>query len=288
MVRLTKVQKHNMRKNMALEDYVEFPVLSLGRQLSTPVNSKHRLKYSRNVMNNKQFYRARKPTPRELATKDDSNQVLLVDEVKQASTTKMRIVVTWVPAGHRKDFRKHMDVFDSRLKKRGEVKYSNTTPAERLAFYESVMEQDFEVYDTVELEIPYDVVEAVGFRQGHPIPYWESRYIYQVEAALHEAMSNHAGRIDVIVDNPPFDVIEEIRQVCERAIGNGYDIRWLTIAPSRHIVELQTHDFITGLDYDVRTGQISNNSYILRMNSSQRKRYEVIVEILRSKLRGGK
>ncbi|TQS80257.1 MAG: hypothetical protein A3205_05780 [Methanomassiliicoccales archaeon Mx-03] len=236
----------------------------------------------------RQFYRAHEPTQRELASKDDRNQVLLIDEVQQASTTKMRIVITWVPAGHRKDFRKQMDSFDARLKNRGEVKYANTTPDERLGFYESVIEQEFEVYDSIDVMIPDDVVRAVGQRQGYTSSYWESRYIFQLEAVLQQALSDHAGRVDIIIDNPPLDIVEEIRAICERFIRNGCDIRWLTVAPSRHIVELQTHDLIAGLDYDVRTGQTVNDPRILRMVPEHRGRYESVIEKLKTKFRSRK
>lgn len=233
----------------------------------------------------RQFFRAHEPTPYELASKDDRNQVLLIDEVQQASTTRMRIVITWIPAGCRKDFRKQMDSFDVRLKNRGEVKYANTTPDERLEFYESVIKQEFEVYDSVDILIPDDVIRIVGQRQGYTSSYWESRYIYQLEEVLQQALSDHTGRIDIIMDNPPLDIVEEIRAVCERSIRNSHDIRWLTVAPSRHIAELQTHDLIAGLNYDVRTGQIGNDSRILRMTPEHRNRYESVIEGLKTKFR---
>ena len=200
------------------------------------------------------FYKGRIPTQHEVDLKDERDQAVLVDEVQQASTVHMRVVITWIPAGGRQGFRKHMEQIDPKLKKNREAKYANTQPEERINLYESVMEQEFEVYDSFGVDIPPDVTSVMYRRQGHELGYWKSRYMYQLESTLREAFSNHAGRIDIIIDNPPLNIVDDIRILCERLIRDGFDIQWTTIAPSRHIIELQTHDFIAGLDYDVQTG----------------------------------
>ena len=231
------------------------------------------------------FYKGRIPTQHEIDIKDDQEQALFVDEVQQASSEKMRIVITWIPKGQRSRFRKSMNVFDPKLKSRGEVKYANTSPEERIDFYEDVLKQDFNVYDSVSMDIPYNVVEIVGKRQGHFSGYWESRYLYQLEAVIRQAVADHTGYIDLVMDKPPLDIIEEIRLMCNRIIGEGYQIRWVTISPSRHVTELQSHDMIAGLDYDISTGWVQRDKSVLNMTTDRRKRYDAIIERLKSKLR---
>lgn len=231
------------------------------------------------------FYKGRDPTPHELTLKDDRNQALFVDEVQQAGTVRMKIVVTWVPAGQRQQFRKHMDRIDPKLKKTREAKYANTHPADRIDFYESAMDQDFELYDSYNLEIPPDVVTQVYNLQGRVSGYWESRYIYQLYEVVRQALNNHSGRIDIVIDNPPLDIVENIKLMCNKLIEEGFDIQWVTIAPSRHIIELQTQDIIAGLDYDYRTGWIHQDPHIKEMSKQNKKRYSNILERLKSKLR---
>lgn len=229
------------------------------------------------------FYKGRTPTVRELAGKDDFNQSLFVDEVQQASTVHMRIVVTWVPAGKRQNFRKPMDRIDSRIKKNREAKYANTQPDERIDFYESILEQDFEIYDSFNLDIPPDVVDVIFRLQGHQLDYWSSRYIYQLENVLRNALSYHKGRIDIILDNPPLDIVQDIQILCKRLMSDGYDIQWVTISPSRHIVELQSHDLLAGLDYDIRTGWVQQDPRIEGMSKKDKKRYQTIIERIKAR-----
>lgn len=231
------------------------------------------------------FYQGRYPTKKEVQSKRDDNQALLIDEVKPSNTPRMKIVITWIPPRQRSQIRKQMDHFDTKKKSRGEVKYSNTDPETRIRFYESVMEQDFEVYDSFSVEFPPDVISYIGQQQGHPVSYWQSRYLYQLESVIRQAVSEHKGRIDIVMDYPPFEIIEEIRQMCLRLIGDGVQIEWFTISPSRHVPELQVQDILGGLDYDIRTGYINNDPGIKTMTVDKQRKYGTIIDKMRGKMR---
>ena len=231
------------------------------------------------------FYKGRSPTAHELVIKDDRDQALFIDEVQQASTVHMRIVVTWIPSGGRQQFRKSMDMLDAKVKKRKEAKYANTQPEERMDLYEHVLKQDFEVYDSFNLDIPPNVCDVMFNLQGHELDYWSSRYVYQLEHVVRDALSRHGGRIDIIMDNPPLEIIDDVRILCNRLISEGNDIQWVTISPSRHIVELQAHDFIAGLDYDIRTGWVQQDPRINGMSKGKYTRYQNIVERMKSRFK---
>lgn len=231
------------------------------------------------------FYKGREPTHRELTQKNDYAQALVIDEVQRASTTKMRIVITWIPAGSRPRFRKSMDRLDPKLKQRGEVKFANTTPDERLDLYEDVLTQDVEFYDSFPVEIPNDVATRVSKEHRRDIGYWQSRYLYQLESLLRQAISDHTGCLDVIIDKPPFDVTDEIRHLCQILIDEGCQIQWVTISPSRHVPELQVHDFVAGMDYDLNTGQFYEDTRIADLTEEKQARYRQVVDGFKTKIR---
>ncbi|MFA6952881.1 MAG: hypothetical protein WCQ23_07475 [Candidatus Methanomethylophilaceae archaeon] len=229
------------------------------------------------------FFHGSKADDRQVANKTDYQQTLFADEVKASSTMKMRIVITWVPDGARKNFRKTTLKFPPEIKRTKEAKYSNVHMVDKLGIYENLKGQTCEIYDTIHTRIPDDVVAVIGASLGHAVEYWQSRYLYQLESAIREAMDNHRGQMDIVMDYPPFDIIDDVLIMCNNLVKDGYEIQWYTIAPSRHIPELQVHDFIVGLDYDIVTGGITNNPDVNSMHENDQKRLTNVIEWLKSR-----
>lgn len=233
------------------------------------------------------FYKGRDPTEHEMVLKTDNNQAFVIDEVQQAGTVHMRVVLTWIPQGHRPAMRKGLDKIDPAIKKDKEPKYSNTLPVERLDFYENLLKQEFDVYDSYNLDVPPDVLPEM-YRRGYDVDYWRARYIYQVEETIRNAMGNYPGGIDLIFDKPPLDLVDDIRLMVNNLIQEGYNIQWVTITPSRHMAELQVHDFIAGLVYDIRTGWVERDPHIRDMSPQNQRRYGAVVTGMKSRIKNWK
>lgn len=232
-----------------------------------------------------QFYRGNEPEQWRILQKREDNQIYLVDESGNASSTRMRIVVTWWPKNSRNRLRRTTDKFPKGKKGKCEVKHANTMMSERLPIYGDLMDQEFEIYDSFGIQVPGDVVFMMTGIVGHALNYWEARYLYQFLEVMRAAMSNHTGRADIVMDQPPLAIVEDLRRICLHLIGEGFEIEWMTISPSRHIPELQVHDFITGEDYDIASGQVQDDNRINDLSDAQVERYRRVVDFLKLRKR---
>lgn len=227
------------------------------------------------------LFRGKIPSDRVVDQKTDHEQSLIIDEVKSSATQKMRIVITWLPKDSRSRFRKTASRFPKN--KKGEVKYSNTGIAEQVDIYEDLITQDFEIYDSFSIHIPNTVIADVWNMTEHKLGYWESVYLYELEMTIRSALADHKGKIDMILDYPPFDITDELMSMCTRLIGEGFGIQWFTITPSSQLSELQVHDFIAGVDYDLVAGEQHLGGRSREPTASELKRYEIATESLRKK-----
>ena len=84
-------------------------------------------------------------------------------------------------------------------------------------------------------------------------------YIYQTDLIIREILSRHPGRIDIAMDNPPYDIWDELMQLCGALIAEGYQITWYIVTPSGIMQELWIHDYLAGLDRDILEDEIEDN-----------------------------
>ena len=202
------------------------------------------------------IYLFRGSIPREstISRKRPVCPVILIDEVGQASTEKVRIIATWMDVKSRFSIK---DVFNSfpDKKKNVEVKYNNTTLDERIRIYDHLLALDFDVYDSFDTNVPPSIQTIVRSQYHCSINYNELRYLYQLWDVICRATSDHPGRVDIVIDNPPFEIHAHLLSLHDMLRKNGVNIQWFIVVPSRHEVELQIHDFIAGLDYDIVMNQ---------------------------------
>lgn len=246
---------------------------------------KHARSKSKADLSRIQFYRGNDPEQWRILQKREDNQVYLVDESGNASSARMRVVITWWPRGSRGRLRRTTDLFPKGKKGKSEVKHANTTMSERLPIYGDLMNQEFEIYDSFGIQVPGDVVSTMTGIVGHPLDYWEARYLYQFLEVMRTAMRDHVGRADILMDQPPLAIVDDLRRICLLLIEEGFDIEWMTISPSRHIPELQVHDFITGVDYDLTSGQVQCGVGINDLSDSQAERYSRVVDYFKLRKR---
>lgn len=226
------------------------------------------------------MYKGQNPRISILRNKGDSNQILLVDETIQHGT--MVIVVTWLPTKARIRFRETYKKFPKRNNGE-EIKYSNTSPIERLSIFEDLMQQSLEVYDSYSLPIPPDVTKQIQTRFKKNISYEASVYIYRLEHLLQIAMSEHPGSIDIYCDKFPFEIWDEVRVCCNDFISKGYHIDWFIVTPSNTVTELMVQDMVAGQVAATLVGK--NEQDVVKMDSKQKERHLAISEWLSNRRR---
>ncbi len=76
-----------------------------------------------------------------------------------------------------------------------------------------------------------------------------------LENALNRALDLNSNKeVDILIDNPPVDVDENIIEMVARMVENQRKIRWFAIGISSSSNHLKVHDFVTGTVSDMIEG----------------------------------
>ena len=205
------------------------------------------------------LYRGEQATDKELANRDEGRPLILLDDAMSKATGEKFLIATWIPTEGRKDFRMISERHPRTTKDGHEAKYRNTGAKERENLFVDLNKAVFEISDTYDYRNPSDFEKKMPFAHRKNLDRRALGYIYQTDLVIREILSRHPGRIDIAMDNPPYDIWDELMQLCGALIAEGYQITWYIVTPSGTMQELWIHDYLAGLDRDILEDEIEDN-----------------------------
>ena len=227
------------------------------------------------------LYQGRKPTSGELDMRDEGRPLIVIDDAYSSTKGEKILIAARVPKDQRKNFRSVSDKFNKPIKDGHEKKYSNTEASERDQIYRCLSNVQFEITDTFDLKVPKDFEKKIPIRFEGKINEQGRKYVYQTYLIIKEIIRRHPESVDIVMDNPPYEIYDELMRLCNLLISEGYRISWYVITPSGTLNELWVADYVAGLDRDVLDNHVEDNPKMKVRDSNGK---ETIPESLRDSI----
>jgi hypothetical protein len=193
------------------------------------------------------LYRGERKTVSQRSIKDNTKCMIAVDESggfpkqgsREPNTGRYNLVLVATKIGDRARFKKTQQHFP---KVSGRVKYYNTREP-----YLSKIIDDLATQDITIFERHYPFRESKIKTPKEKVDF----YVALVEGVLNDALDHCPhSQIDIVIDNPPVDALNELEELGVKLIREGRNIDWFETDISESNTVLQVQDYCTGVVAD--------------------------------------